>query len=227
MQPSRSLAYRCMRGPTMRSRHGTAKLAKLVSGPTPATSWKSNGSIPSRNTTACTCYAHLVTRSAKTQTNFRRDLPQSASLLFFCSYTSAMFSVPLSLSPFLLSTNFHEYRIFSRYFHSRKEGGPRRNSYDTFDHVRRLPQMGSMSRHCDPLQATEMHRLTPLSARLPSSVRSSMLLGPSISSPLSLSLSPAHGSSSLYRLFHVPRPTAALAPSINAYVRDTMYPAVL
>lgn len=51
----------------------------------------------------------------------------------------------------------------------------------------------------------------------------------SLSSPpfVFLSLSPAHGSSSLYRLFHVPRPTAALAPSINAYVRDTMYPAVL
>lgn len=118
MQPSRSLAYRCMRGPTMRSRHGTAKLAKLVSGPTPATSWKSNGSIPSRNTTACTCYAHLVTRSAKTQTNFRRDLPQSASLLFFCSYTSAMFSVPLSLflfsSPLISTSIGYFHAIFIR-----------------------------------------------------------------------------------------------------------------
>ena len=35
---------------------------------------KSNGSIPSNTTLACTCYAHLVTCSAKTQTNFRRDL---------------------------------------------------------------------------------------------------------------------------------------------------------
>ena len=101
----------------------------------------------------------------------------------------------------------------------------------TLDHVRRLPQMGSMSRHCDPLQATEMHRLTPLSARLLSSLHSSMLLGPSSSLYLPISLSLSLRRTWIFLFVPLvprsPLPTAALAPSINAYVRDTMYPAVL
>ena len=101
----------------------------------------------------------------------------------------------------------------------------------TLDHVGRLPQMGSMSRHCDPLQATEMHRLTPLSARLLSSLHSSMLLGPSSSLYLPISLSLSLRRTWIFLFVPLvprsPLPTAALAPSINAYVRDTMYPAVL
>ena len=289
---------------------------------------KSNGSIPSNTTLACTCYAHLVTCSAKTQTNFRRDLhpfffaPCFRFHPLFFSFSCVSFpllpstiylilaifirveggatklqptrskatlfsfsciSFPLLPSAIYLilasifalfsftviilaeggatklrttrSTTFEGYPFFfllyiippsplHDLFNSREYfraificgdntcgGWGYETTNYTLDHVRRLPQMGSMSRHCDPLQATEMHRLTPLSARLLSSLHSSMLLGPSSSLYLPISLSLSLRRTWIFLFVPLvprsPLPTAALAPSINAYVRDTMYPAVL
>lgn len=109
-----------------------------------------------------------------------------------------------------------------------------RGTRDTFDGDH---QMGSMSRHCDPLQAKR--RCIGLGIRLSSSpycllFGSDMLLGPSVSAvllPPYLSVPVPLQIFLFVALFNVPCPSShrlrRSCAGINAYVRDTMYPGAL
>lgn len=165
---------------------------KLVNGPS---SWKSNGSTPTTSANATS----RVLVTPKTQTNFPRDSPVCDVLFFLLQRvlsgpppSSLFFPFSFHFSPYIPritprppSLNSLARRFgYSRYFHySRKFIA--RHVPTTFQGYPK--QMGSMSRHCDPLQATEMHRFTPLSTRL---LFSSLHLGGELglsASPLSLS----------------------------------------
>lgn len=172
---------------------------------------KSNGSIPSNTTLACTCYAHLVTCSAKTQTNFRRDLhpfffaPCFRFHPLFFSFSCVSFPLLPSTIYLILASIF---ALFSFAVIILAEGGAtklRTTRWTTFEGYRKWDQCRGIAILCKQRRCIGL-RPSPRAFSPRFTPACSLVLPPlSLYLSLSLFLSAAHGSSSLYRLFHVPR----------------------